>query len=456
VKLARASQHVLFRAAVALLILCLHLGAITRFAAVHFGLPFNSAPDEPPVNDIMDASVGPTHWNRLVVSRWDTGNYIYMALDAVYEHCPKADLRGVDIRTVPACDLAFYPGFPLLGWVVSMGGKLAVDYCFLGIALAASFLLLFLWTGPVMVNALGLWGTYCALLLFSVYSTAFTLAAALTEPCTLAFAFAAFVCLEKRRFVLGAVLAGASSGIRITGGSASLAFAFAILVWAWDREELDRKDWFKVALLLPLSAWGVLGMMAYDWWRFNDPLIYAHGHEQSFNHDPHLWHILFPDPSWVTKSITSQVHDIVLVVAMVLWFALGHREGLRGFSRRSQAFWYVQFLVALCVPLYGSAELGYGGMTRYTFMLFPAFFAMSGLMKHKPLALSVWCAVSLWHYWNADLCYFEQHTQPGGMDQCLVDVRQTPLAVPQNVPMFSPFQRFPFQRPMVSPPGNGR
>jgi hypothetical protein len=451
VKLARVAQHVLFRAAVAILCLAVHLIAITHFAAIHFGLPFNSLPDDPPVNTVVDTSIGPEHWNRLVVSRWDTGNYELMALDGLYEHCPKADLRGADLNTLTNCDLAFYPGYPLLGWLASWGARLPIDYALLSVSLVASFFLLFLWTGPVIVNALGLWGTYCSLLLFSVYTTSFTLAATLSEPCTLLFVFAAFVCLEKRRFLLGALFAGAASGMRITGFCATAAYAFAILLWAWDEDELSVKDWIKVAVIIPLSAWGVLTMMIFDWWRFNDSLIYAHAHEQAFGHDPQAWHILWPDPSWVVKSMASPVHDVVLVAVMTLWFALGHREGLQGFSRLGKAYWYVQFIVALCLPLYGSAQLGYGGMTRYTLMLFGAFFAMSAILKRRPLALSFWCGMSLWHYWNADLCFFEQHSQPGGMDQCLVDVRQAGSA--PNVPMISPFQRLPFQR--WQPPTGG-
>jgi hypothetical protein len=189
-------------------------------------------------------------------------------------------------------------------------------------------------------------------------------------------------------------------------------------------------------------------MMVYDWWRFDDPLIYSHAHQQAFGHDPQLSHLFWPDAAWVRKGLTGEgeVHDLVLVSAMILWFALGHREGLRGFSRLGRAYWYVQFVVALGVPLYGSAQLGYGGMTRYTLMLFGAFFSMAAILRKRPLALAFWSAASLWLYWNSDLCFYEQHSQPGGMDQCLVDVRAMPT-MPPRMPVFMPFGRMPFQRP---------
>jgi hypothetical protein len=240
------------------------------------------------------------------------------------------------------------------------------------------------------------------------------------------FVFAAFICLEKRYFVLGALLAGAASAMRVTGICAPLAFSSALVFWAWKETALTGKQRLKVAALIPLSAWGVLLMMGYQWWRFDDPFIYKHAHAQAFGHDPKLWHLFWPEPAWINKSMAGGVHDVAIAAIMALWFALGHREGLSGFSRRGQVFWYVQFLVAFCLPLYGSAELGYTGVTRYMLMLFGAFFSIAALVRNKPLALGVWCVISGWHYWHSDLCFFEQHSQIGGMDQCLVDMRNLP------------------------------
>jgi hypothetical protein len=274
-------------------------------------------------------------------------------------------------------------------------------------------------------------GAYCSLLVFNLYTTGFTLVTILSEPCTMLFVFAAFVCLEKRLFLLGAVLAGAASGMRITGLCAPIAYTCAALFWVWDQEALPWKVWVRILLVVPpLSAWGILTMMGYQWWRFNDPLIYAHAHAQMFNHEPALWHVYWPDAAWIVKSMASGVHDVAIAAIMALWFVLGHREGVRGFSRPGQVYWYAQFVVALCLPLYGSAQLGYTGVTRYMLMLFGAFFAMGAILKNRPMALALWCTISGWHYWHSDLCFFEQHMQPGGMDQCLVDVPEAPSEPP--------------------------
>lgn len=428
--LARLARRAYFRALVAVLLLALHVAAVTEFAAIHFALPFNKTPADPPTFASGDYSMGAPNWNRLAVSRWDSGHYICMTLDRIYGHCPKQDLRQADLRSMTSCDLAFYPGYPAIGWLASLGGRFPADYSLWGVSLFASFLLLFLWTGPIVVNALGVWGAYCSLLLFNIYTTGFTLVTILSEPCTLLFIFGAFICLERRRFILGAILAGAASGMRINGLCAPVAYTCALLICLWDEEKLTVRRWVRTIIAIPLSGWGVLTMMSYQWLRFSDPFIYAHAHQQAFDHKPKFWDLFSPDPSWIIKSMTAGLHDIAVAALMALWFALGHREGLRGFTRPGQTYWYVQFLVALCLPLYASAGLGYAGVTRYMFMLFGSFFAMSAILKNKPIALSLWCVISGWHYWHTDLCAFEQHLQPGGQDQCLVDVRDRPQPQP--------------------------
>jgi hypothetical protein len=416
---ARIAQHVVFRAAVALLFLAFHLAAIQQFASIHFDQPFNKAPGEAPSFEAADYSAGAVNWERLVVSRWDSGQYIAMSLDNVYGHCPTADLRGADLAALNAtCDLPFYPAYAVMGWLASFGARLPVDYALLGVSLVASFLLLFLWTGPVVVDALGVWGAYCSLILFNVYTTGFTLVTVLTEPCMLLFTFAAFICVERKRFVLGALLAGAASGMRVSGGCASIAFAAALLLYAWDTKSRSAKLWIATALYLPLSAWGQITMMVYDGLRFQDPFVYQHAHAQAFGHEPHFWHLYAPRVAWIEASMNSGVHEILFAVVMVFWLGFGYREGLRGFSRPGRLYAYVQFFSTLAVSLYGSAELNYAGFTRYTLAMFAGFFAMGAVLKRRPLALAVWAAVSLYHYWNVDLCYYESQTQPLGMAQC--------------------------------------
>jgi hypothetical protein len=429
---ARIAQHVVFRAAVAVLFLVIHLYAVKQYAWTHLQQPWNNSPNDPPTFTDPDYTFGALNWNRLAVSRWDSGQYIAMALDDIYGHCPKADLRGADLVDLnTTCDLPFYPAYAALGWLASWGTQFPVDYALLGVSLVASFLLLFLWTSPTVVRALGLWGTYCSFLLFNVYTTGFTLVTVLTEPCVMLFTFGAFILVEKKRFFFAALLAGAASGMRVSGGCASLAFAAALLLHAWDEEELSAKDWLITVFLLPLCAWGQLFMMAFDWWRFSDPFIYSHAHAQAFMHEPQLWHLFLPRIAWIEGSMSSGVHEILFAALMALWFLLGHREALGRFTRPGQLYAYLQFISTLLLSLYGSAELNYQGMTRYTLVLFGGFFAMAAVMRRRPLALALWMGLSAYHYWNVDLCYYLSQSQPLGMGQCHIN---EPGGVPPLVP----------------------
>ncbi len=131
--------------------------------------------------------------------------------------------------------------------------------------------------------------------------------------------------------------------------------------------------------------------------------------------------MFFPAVDWVRRSFHEYVHDVAIAALTLLVFALGHREGLRGFSRPSQAYWYFQFAGALFIAIYGSAQLGYPGVSRYTLMLTPAFFALAALMKRKPAAIAVWCILMGWHYYNADLCWWVRFQEQGGWGICAGD-----------------------------------
>ena len=206
--LPRIVQTVPFRIALALLVLGGHLAAVVISGKSRFEVPFNAAPGRPPAllgaNDNSAAN-----WNRLSVSRWDSGNYISIALRG-YSQCPDKNLRGADLRPLlRTCNLTFYPTYPLLGWVASGGGRVPIDFALWGLSLAASAILLFLWTGPTLVERFGLWPTYVSFAVFNMFTTGFILVTMQTEPLALVFTLGAFIALARRRTTLGAALAGA-------------------------------------------------------------------------------------------------------------------------------------------------------------------------------------------------------------------------------------------------------
>ena len=205
-----------------------------------------------------------------------------------------------------------------------------------GISLLSSFLFLFLWTGKDLTSRLGVAETYLALLFFNAYTTGYCLVMVQTEPLTLVLALGAFVAFARQHRLLGALLAGAASGVRITGVAIGLAFAAGLLVELLRERPRSVWPWVRGALLAAVSVWGQLALMAYHAHRFGDPLTYIHAHGQLFHHEHAGLGALFPpDADKIVQSIDFPLHEGLWLAAALLWFAHGHREALAAFPRRA-------------------------------------------------------------------------------------------------------------------------
>ncbi|HMJ15659.1 MAG TPA: hypothetical protein VK524_29785, partial [Polyangiaceae bacterium] len=365
------------------------------------------------------------HWDRLAVSRWDSAHYIGLALRG-YSQCPEGSLLGKRLQPILYnCDLSFYPGYAALGWLFSFGAALPIDYVLWGLSLFAGFCFLFLWTGPALVKNLGLRTTWISFLIFNCFPTAFSLVTIQTESCTLAFALGSFAALHRRHWILGALLAGGASGMRVTGAAAGAAFALAVLVLSY--RERPRGAWQITSrlLALPLAVWGLLAMMGYHYVRFGDPLLYVHSHSEAYGHGPSILSLLFPKPEWLLRSIDHPLHEGVILLLVSLWFILGHRRALSGFAFHEQVFWYTLTASGMGVALLGSVELAFAGMNRYALLAFPIFFSIAAVLRTKPLALAVWLLASSWHYWQVDMCDFVGNVGDHRLPYCNVPQWQT-------------------------------
>jgi hypothetical protein len=417
--LAARATTIPFRLLVAASLLALQV-AVTIHSGDRFGIKrFNSAPDDPPHFRHPATDWDPTHWDRLVVSRWDSGNYIALGLRG-YQYCPP---RGPTLPVrAPGCNLAFYPTYGLIGRYVGRLTGLAIDYALFAVSLLSSFLFLYLWTGKELTSVLGVVPTYLALLCFNAYTTGYCLATVQTEPLTLVLAMGAYVAFVRRHRWLGAALAGATSGIRITGVAIGLAFAAGLLVELLRERPRRAWPWIRVAVLAAVCVWGELALMAYHAHRFGDPLTYIHAHGQLFHHERTGLGVLFPpDPDMITASIEWPLHEGLWLVAALLWFALGHREALRRFPLPEQAFWYVTYLATVGIATIGMVPLALAGMSRYLLLALPMFFAMAVTMRRRPILALVWIGISVWHYWNIDIC-----TYTGGMGDHTLTVCHSP------------------------------
>lgn len=416
--LATHATTVPFRLATALVLLGLQL-MVAIHSGERFHAKFNAAPGKPPYFQHPAIDFAPTNWDRLIVSRWDSGNYIELGLRG-YQHCPP---RGptLPVRAV-GCNLAFYPTYGLLGRWVGAVTRMPIDFALWAISLVSSLLFLYLWTGKELTSRLGLAETYLALLLFNAYTTGYCLVMIQTEPLTLVLAMGAFVAFARRQRLLGALLAGATSGVRVTGIAIGLAFAAGLLVDLLRERPRSIWAWLRAALLSVVAVWGQLALMAYHAHRFGDPLTYLHAHGQLFHHEhPSLSSLFPPDPDKIVQSIDFPLHEGLWLAAALLWFAHGHREALRRFPAAEQAFWYVTYFATVGIATVGMMPISLAGMSRYLLLALPMFFAMAAAMRPRPLLAIVWIAMTAWHYWNVDIC-----TYTGGMGDHVLAVCHSP------------------------------
>ena len=415
--LAAHATTVPFRLAVALGLLGLQL-AVAVHSGQRFNAKFNAAPGSPPHFQNPARDWAPTNWDRLIVSRWDSGNYIELGLRG-YQCCPP---RGPTLPVhAPGCNLAFYPTYGLLGRYLGNVTGLPIDFAMWGISLVSSFLFLFLWTGKDLTSRLGVAETYLALLFFNAYTTGYCLVMVQTEPLTLVLALGAFVAFSRKHRLLGALLAGAATSVRITGVAIGLAFAAGLLVELLRERPRSVWPWVRGVLLAVVSVWGQLALMAYHAHRFGDPMTYIHAHGQLFHHDkPSLASLFPPDADKIVQSIDYPLHEGLWLAAALLWFVHGHREALRRFPAEQQAFWYVMYFATVGIATVGMLPISLAGMSRYLLLALPMFFAMAAAMRPRPLLALVWLAMTAWHYWNVDLC-----TYTGGMGDHVMAVCHT-------------------------------
>ncbi|HVV52006.1 MAG TPA: hypothetical protein VHO06_20215 [Polyangia bacterium] len=402
-RLAAWSTRLPFRAAIALACLAVQLIVATH-SGDRFGVrAFNAAPGRPPTFRNPATDFAPTNWDRLVVARWDSGNYIDLGLRG-YQYCPP---RGPTLPVrVPSCNLAFYPTYGLLGRYLGRLTGMPIDFAMLAISLVSSFVFIFLWTGKELTERLGRLETYVALLCLNAFTTGYCLVTVQTEPLTLALAMGAFVAFARRRRLLGALLAGAASGMRVTGIAVGLGYAAGLLIELLHDRPRAVWPWVRALGLGLLCAWGQLALMAYHAYRFGDPLTYFHAHALLFHHQPHLGALFPPDPTWINLSFEFPLHEGLWLAAALLWFGIGHREALRRFPLGERAFWYVMFWATVGIATVGMLPISLSGMSRYVLLALPMFFAMGAVMRSRPLLLALWITMSAWHYWNVDICTY--------------------------------------------------
>ena len=419
VALRRLLSRTWVRLVVAALLVGWQVHSITAYAYDNFDKePFDAAPDHPP--EFRDPAHQPKAPNakRLIVSRWDGEHYISIALRG-YAYCPEPPMTpDVIRRNDPHCTLAFFPGYSVIGRIVAAITKLPMDYALWYAALLATFLSFFLWTSPIITERLGLAPTWISLAALNCYPSACYLFFVMAEPCTFFFTFASYWAFARRNFLVSALFAGAASALRITGVAASIAFSVALALETLRSPSRPRVVASR-ALLVPLSAWGLLSIMGYFWHRFDDPFLYAHAHQVMYGDSTKLASLLQPKTEWLVQSLADPVHDGLWVFALLLLFALGHRLAFRRFPPSEQVLLYLIVAGTLGIAYVGSISRHLEMTSRYALLAFPLFMSIGALMKRRWVALAVWLVVCRWHSVEVDTCYYVADVGPQGLRKCV-------------------------------------
>jgi hypothetical protein len=417
-RLESAARSLPVRLLLPAIFLAAHLLVLGTLARERFSLPFNSAPGAAPAFHAPATDPVPTNWRRLIVSRWDAQHYITLALRG-YEYC--ADRANISAKHPPdadvVCQLNFFPGYSLLGRAVAKIARVPVDYALLGISLAASWVAMFLWTSREMVAALGFATTYLSLLLLNVFTTGYALVTVQTEPCAIALTVAAFVLLERRQLLLGALCAGAAGAIRPTGVPIGVAFALAVFALTL-RERPRISVWLARVGVMAVAGWGIAALLGYWQHRFGDALIYAHARTRYYHYVPDPLALLAPKYTWISQSIWAAPNEGVWLAAALLLFALGHRSGFAGFSPPAKVYWYAVFVLVVGLAATSQVEIGFSGMSRYLLLALPLFFATAAALRRHPAALVLWILFSAIHYWTVNACFYVGHGEPGFWQVC--------------------------------------
>jgi hypothetical protein len=396
-----------FRLAVAIFFVALHLLLLTQMASLRLAVPFNTAPGAAPKFQNVAEPLGrdsPRNWNRLAVSRFDAQHYIALALRGNTQ-CPSGDLRKANLGELAKyCGFGFYPGYPLIGRVISFGNRIPIDYVLFGISILASVTFLYLWTSPVVMSALGAGVTYLALFLFNVFPTGFTLVTVQTEPTVLALSLGAFLTLPSRKYFLGAVLAGAASAVRVSGAATSAAFGIALVASAFVDRPTRWRGLLYIAAAALLSGWGLFLTVGYFAIKYSDPFLYFHTHAAIGRYLEVAASGLSPE--FVYRTLETPMRPGIWIAFCLLWMALGLRVALSSFEPVTRAFAWSFTLFGSALPLLGSSNMAFLGMNRYWLFVFPLFWAIAVLVKTRPVAAALWIAICAWAYWNVDLCVY--------------------------------------------------
>lgn len=299
---------------------------------------------------------------------------------------------------------AFFPVYPLLMWLVTLGGSSDQALIIAGRLVSVLSLLGVLWLwykqGDLVEKKSLKWSLWILLL----WPTSFFLESMYTESLFLLLVIATFVLARKKQWLLAAIIAGIASGTRIVG-----VFLFPALIielalqtnFEWQNiPKWLITNWKKLSIL-SLSLLGWLLYSLYLSFEFGDPLLYFHV-QQEFGGGRQESIVLLPQVLYrsVRQLLSIPLSDRWMVTAQEFGLtALAFAVMIWGRKKVRFSLW-VFSLAALILPtVTGSLS----SMPRYILSA-PAVILLIGYFlwrfpKARILALSISAGLLVFNLW---------------------------------------------------------
>ncbi|MBP7774238.1 hypothetical protein KA078_00440 [Candidatus Woesebacteria bacterium] len=265
---------------------------------------------------------------------------------------------------------AFFPLFPLSMIAV---GQLTHNYLVSGllvshIAAVVSIFLLLAVLRPYAPRPL----RFRTLVLLFVFPTSFYLVGLYTESLFLALTLGAFYFGYRKQWLWATLCAGLVAATRVVG----LAVVIALLVeYAAQKKWKLQKSDIPHLLLISLGSLGLVGYMAYLYFKFDDPLLFLHVQSQ-FGAGRQDSVVLLPQVLWRGVKILLY-SDMNLrwwtSLQELLYTLLFFGTLIYGYLKKMKLplSWLVFSIISLMLPtLTGNLS----SMPRYALVIFPVFF----------------------------------------------------------------------------------
>lgn len=305
-------------------------------------------------------------------------------------------------------DLAFFPGYPLLGRWLSQATGLRIELALLLVshaALLGVFVLMAAYVRQRYPDQPSVALPEFVLLALGLTPAAFFFRVAYTESLFMLLFVLALYGMERRwPLVLIALFVGATSAVRAVG----VALIPGFLLYIWGQVPHTRANLFRMAPLALLSAWGIVAYMLFQFIQFGNPLLFFKA-EATFNHLPgssieaELFSDLTLATAWRVFDPSSvhywERHDTLhnplfsLSFANPLYFAaaivlliLGIRKGWLNHVEAITAF------LLLFIPYFTKGYvISMAGTARFVSAILPLYLVLGNILARLPAPLAAGC-----------------------------------------------------------------